>query len=180
LGFGWPVISSKCRAAARVSLGLIGGWGHLGSLYSHPHPSQFAIYIVLASFDTAFGLSLGPPWAGLGHLTPRDPGPQPSPKWQMAPKEITTAPVTAIGFASINGEIRTELEKRVLWVSALQGEPFRAHGPGIRATGCSATDRPPPARPSSDMQESSWSTTDQPRTKSPGECDAPRRSRAAL
>jgi hypothetical protein len=36
---------------------------------------------------------------------------------------------------------------------------------------CNGTD--PPERPLVDTQESSWSTTDQPRTKSP-ECDAPR------
>jgi hypothetical protein len=34
---------------------------------------------------------------------------------QTAPQEISTAPVTAVGFASINVEIRTELEKRVLY-----------------------------------------------------------------
>jgi hypothetical protein len=34
------------------------GWGHLGSLHSHPHPSNFVIYIVLASSGTAFGSSV--------------------------------------------------------------------------------------------------------------------------
>jgi hypothetical protein len=38
------------------------------------------------------------------------------------PQGIRTGPVTAIGFALINVEIRTELEKRVLY--ALQGEPL--------------------------------------------------------
>jgi hypothetical protein len=33
---------------------------------------------------------------------------------QTGHQEISTAPVTAVGFASINVEIRTELEKRVL------------------------------------------------------------------
>jgi hypothetical protein len=40
---------------------------------------------------------------------PRDPEPQ------TAPQGIDTGPVTAVGFASINVEIRTELEKRVLY-----------------------------------------------------------------
>jgi hypothetical protein len=44
-------------------------------------------------------------------------------------------------------------------------------GHHITATGCNGTD--PPERPLVDTQESSWSTTDQPRTKSP-ECDASR------
>jgi hypothetical protein len=34
---------------------------------------------------------------------------------QTPPKEISTAPVISVGFASINVEIRTELEKRVLY-----------------------------------------------------------------
>jgi hypothetical protein len=48
---------------------------------------------------------------------------------------------------------------------------LRAHGYDIRATGCGVTY--PPERPLVDMQEPSWSTTEQPRTKSP-ELDAPR------
>ena len=35
--------------------------------------------------------------------------------FRLLPKEISTAPVTAVEFASINVEIRTELEKRVLY-----------------------------------------------------------------
>jgi hypothetical protein len=35
-----------------------GAWGHLGSLHSHPYPSHFVIYIVLASSGTAFGSSV--------------------------------------------------------------------------------------------------------------------------
>jgi hypothetical protein len=50
--------------------------------------------------------------------TPRDPGPHKHPP----KKGISTAPVTAIGFASIDVEIRTELENRVL--CALQGKPL--------------------------------------------------------
>ena len=34
---------------------------------------------------------------------------------QTGPKEISTGPVTAVEFASINVEIRTELEKRVFY-----------------------------------------------------------------
>jgi hypothetical protein len=43
--------------------------------------------------------------------TPRTP---PAREPQTSTKELDTGPVTAVGFASINVEIRTELEKRAL------------------------------------------------------------------
>jgi hypothetical protein len=56
----------------------------------------------------------------------------------------------------------------------LRGEPLcePMGGSHITATGFNGTD-PPAERPLVNTQESSWSTTDQPRTKSP-ECDASR------
>ena len=54
----------------------------------------------------------------LGGCAPRDAlgrHPPPDPEPQTGPKGISTGPVTAVGFASINVEIRTELEKRVLY-----------------------------------------------------------------
>jgi hypothetical protein len=44
-------------------------------------------------------------------VTPTPPDREP----QTGPQEISTGPVTAVRFASINVEIRTELEKRVLY-----------------------------------------------------------------
>jgi hypothetical protein len=64
-----------------------------------------------AAAKHAFKLQTG---SSLGCWTQPGRGP-PDREPQTGPKGISTGPVTAVGFASINAEIRTELEKRVLY-----------------------------------------------------------------
>jgi hypothetical protein len=100
-----------------------------------------------------------------GGAAPRDREPQ----TQTPTKEISTAPVTAIGFASINVEIRTELEKRVLCPARANRFDPMGMTSELHRVRCCRYSREAPIY----MQGPSWTTTDQPRTKSP-EFDAPR------
>jgi hypothetical protein len=76
-------------------------------LLHHPDGKKHLV----AKADRMTSTELDSPWSTTGVSLDSAPDPEP----QTTPQEISTGPVTAVGFASINVEIRTELEKRVLY-----------------------------------------------------------------
>jgi hypothetical protein len=98
-----------------------------------------------------------------------DPPPDPEP--QTTPQEISTGPVTAVRFASVTSKY--ELSERNAYSMPCRANLFEPMGMTSELLGAVLRVTDPPERPPTDVQVSSCSTTDHPRTKSP-ECGAPR------